>query len=42
MQVLDRVQQIEFDSLSYTELLDEVKQKTGIDLQEWEITYNEP
>lgn len=38
--IIDKMLEIEFNSLSYTELLDEVQKKTGIDLRTLEANKN--
>lgn len=40
--MIDKAMEIEFNALNYTELLDEVKEKVGIDLREREAKRNEP
>lgn len=40
--MMDKAMEIEFRSISVTELLDEVKRKTGVDLRETEANRNEP
>lgn len=39
--IIDKVMEIEFNSISVTELLDEVQKKTGIDLRKLEAEKNE-
>ena len=40
--LIDKVMKIEFNTISPSELLDEVQKKTGIDLRELEANRNEP
>lgn len=39
--IIDRALEIEFNMLTYTELLDDVKEHTGIDLREMEAHRND-
>lgn len=40
--IIDKVMEIEFNTISPSELLDEVQKKTGIDLRALEAERNEP